>query len=317
MIDLSIIKIPRLLNDRMLIPTCFDDSIATITTSFQRDYPFMYLHSWGFPYKESTKCISESFNWTDKKLECLRIYHGVVGEKVYVANGLESAIGRIEKALNNGISVLVSVSCFWTSWDKNYQIRDDIAHNFILTKVNLAENVFYGIDPYYNLTKVEIEKENLEKGLQTAVFFQLEDTYTNDALEFKNTLLQYLEMKLIEDSEEGGNGIKQFSKDILLKEMTEIDAQRLPFLMNKITSSRMEFAILLQYMSKKSKEGLFHTVAENVILIAQQWNIVCALFMKYFVVKDNRVLKKIVDKIEEINELENQTSRQLIDKLLL
>lgn len=192
---MKIVRLSRIKGENFITSFCMDDCLATICNFWGKDISWIYFDSLNVEY------YSGNAQWTwqnlkimDKYKEHLKEYLGIT--IVYDKFSSDIVENTIEK-LNKGSAIIVSMDSFFCPWDPSFGKKNGIRknyHSFIVKEFNMQKKVFVGIDPYYNLTNVEIDCDKLVKGyyMHIEVLATLEENKFKDEKLLVNQQFQLL-----------------------------------------------------------------------------------------------------------------------------
>lgn len=222
---------------------------------------------------------------------------------------LTDAVGLIKASLYKGIPVIVSISAYWVHWDKDYQKNNEVIHNFIITRIDEERKELIGVDPYHFIEKVSISYEEFNKGYMTSFHYLGKDEVLHTFEYYNNVMIEELNNQI---KEKMFSNMDHFKNDLLSRELTSLDSIKIPYHINKVISGRIEFSQFLTYLSSvTTPDKLFEEISAELKKSAEQWNLINAYLIKYFIVRKEEILKKVALKIDDAIVMEKRIFKKI------
>lgn len=303
-------KIKRIEDEPGLL--CLDDCIATIATYYGRHYELIYSDGVSLDIMENEASDSVK-KYVDilsiNRIENLFKYHGV-GIEVITSDDEYNLREIIKEQIEHDQPVLVHFDTYWCPWDLGFQkFSSECGHHFIIT--DILENGFACVDPYFNISEIELLYDFFEKGIKniftTKCYDKLDTGNIDSSLILKNIQDNYLSNGFNECLQDIIKYFENSSRQEIFKEVIEDEylwSNHIIVLMMQINQCMLLLSILLDFLSQRKENGINKTVVSDIRNLTIQWKQVRKLVIKwYFIRKENELLKSsIVNKIKNVSD---------------
>ena len=298
--------------------TCYDMVIESIARTFKLDYELMMSDALIFKFTENKnksigECISK-FNCSN--MYFLMNYHGIKINNIK-DNDSKTKLDLIGNELLNERPVIIGIDTYHCRWDRNYRIHHNIEHCCIATEF-VANLGLLCTDPFNKVYKDLITFEELEQGgfwMQTVEIIEHRTISYEDIVHIMECIVySIMACDCYTDLKKFAHELLHISPNIEFeKYKNNIWHSPLIFKLGRIIIARIRFSILLEYLFKRSnlidkKKHLIYFFRKK---LPHMWDIVRLMIIKYSINYDDRLLKIIFEKINEIINCEEKSIKIL------
>jgi hypothetical protein len=311
---------------------CLEDIYVTVATWWNREYAFLFLHSWSFGFMPSSLVKKEFIgdritlnrsreSRCDKQELLLEKYHGIRVEWKRFGT-MQEIISVIENEIMKYNPVCLYIDSFWCPWNPAYK-KFNINHFFLATGIDKEKRIIYCIDPFYSKKVELLSFENLAVGGDSYITFELLEDQNRDCdlldiireaisviLGDGNRKSDFALMRAlaneVKDSFDGGyesegRGIDDLWSTPLIRMLEQLYGGRKNFL-----------ELVKQIAIDSGREGV-EQIAQELEEIFQNWIIIKGLFIKAMIRPSTTTNEKIAKLLLNTANREENIANKLLE----
>lgn len=291
---------------------CFISAVETIAEYHKRNVGFVGAMQWQF-----------KLNITQSKLVANQIYEDELYEDLFI--GLKKYAGIDFNAVNEygvnyvfdridaGFPVLVHFNTFYCPWSMDYE-KHEYDHYFVICGYDKREQMFICIDSYLEVDRYMISESVLQSGFINFLDYKL--------TEFKEITSDEFVSELMKNIDEGEifRRIKKIG-DIIEKKLNyeieflnyENDFNAIPLIIKIENLSRDRLNISAALTSVNFIDNNKERVKECFETSSREWHYVSLLLLKYKIVKDEKLLSVIRNRLYKISQIEKNAYQIILE----
>jgi hypothetical protein len=312
---------------------CLEDSIATFAHWIGRDYELMFINSWGFNYASPDKMnpllIGERIflHNTDimrqNFLQSLEFYHGI--KLTWIDSwSIQEDLLNIQLELTANRPVVLDFDIFWAPWARGFQ-KSHQSHSYLINGVDDPNAAFLCMDSFSLISYLTLPFRNFIKGRTNLGRF----TIFNEPIINPDDIISSINMTAAnllggEKTVNYFNLMREFGDEIIQsfdvqREMGGQTEYHNTILWNKIKEfalTRLRFALLLKYLSKKlsSRESFLVEMSLRFKESGLMWYKIMNMLGKIFLVINLKtdIIRRFANSIKEIADFEEKLAYMLL-----
>jgi len=305
--------------------TCIDAVFVTMASFFKSDYELMYIGSWGFEYR-SNKNYDVTFGeklfsgFKRRSRDAIFRYHGII-VNWNTADTFDKLIEVINLNLSNDIPIGVFIDSYYCPWNPAYS-KFHIDHYCLAIDFDKENNELICIDAYFSENLYKLPIENLRQGYKDYISFSKIEGF-NNPFSLKEILQDnFFSLEYRKHHEDTYNNMILFADEIIIsldinsevqKYNGDIQNSLLFRQINILGKYRIKFAISLRYLAIQYQQQSLDDIADEMVVIGEQWKTVNILFFKLLFKKNELIKHKISMLIKNLANKELEVAYKLID----
>lgn len=326
-IDLMKLNILPITNDSM---DCYQSSIASVTSWWNRNFEMMFSESWDFSFNYDryleTRSIAKSIGFGGgDDIKLLEYYHGIKAS-FETSENMYSLIDVIQNELNEGHPIAINVDAYDCPWDFGYQ-KYHKDHICMAVGIDRKTENLFCIDCSNQKINLNIPFSKISN------FKYIKFRIVNDELQIYNwsDIIKKTTEKLL-DGEKSKNPFyfMQRFADVIEK-ATDLSndfhgietSWQIPILdkLYQIGISRKRYGLFLEFFGEKYKINDLFTLRDELKYISGQWEVIISMLTKsYYKSHNTDLLYRTAIKIRMVAEAEEEAAnwlRNICNNILL
>lgn len=291
---------------------CFDDIVAALALSENRDYQLMLSNTWRFEFNKESKKIGESiYNSSPNNQKLLRDVHGI---NFIYKKDIEHLKQYFYCYIEKYRYIAVNIDTFYCIWDKSYNQFHNTNHTVLCANINMKDELVYVHDPFYEKYNEKIDFATFLKAFNGVYFFEIHSIIEGQRMNIYTDVISDLM-----DTLHCINNINNFIKvlidiDIAFERDGIVNIWHCPIMINlyRIQLNRLRYTIFLKYINQNTNINILNYIKE-LEEISYDWERIRNNIFKLIYYNDKKYLMGIINLINLVKDKEYNTCVSIID----